>query len=139
MKKSVLILVGGLVAGMASPAFAGHRDDAALGSVLGGVVGAVVGNGMGGQQGAVMGAVIGAGAGAYIGADDHDRDRRHRDYYRGDRYDYDRGRDHRHYYREPQRVYYRHDDRPRYYGGRHDHGRHRGWDRGRGHYDRCDD
>lgn len=108
---------------------AGSRSDAVVGSIIGGATGAVIGNNLGGRDGAIVGGAIGAAAGVAIATDRdgrrydagrYERDDRH--HYRGDRYrEVVVVESPRHHYRGNEFVYG--------VPPRHDHGRHRGWDR----------
>jgi hypothetical protein len=59
MKKASVVLAAALVAGTASPSYAGDRTRAAIGGALGGVTGAMVGQNVGGSNGALVGAALG--------------------------------------------------------------------------------
>ena len=61
------MLLAGLSALLCAGAYAGERDNAAVGGALGGALGAVIGHDMNGRNGAVVGAAIGGATGAAIG------------------------------------------------------------------------
>ena len=147
--------IGAMLLAAAAVSTSAMADDRGVNTVVGALAGAAIGGSVGGRDGALVGGAIGAAVGNSVRTNDDY-------YYRNRGYAYSGGYNGGYYqsapayvesrpvYVQPRPVYV---ESPRYYynsrpdvvvvergrGYDHDRGRHRGWDRDRGGWDRDHD